>query len=53
VQLIFGDENKIDEKFAKTDEYTIIKMRNNLKTKHKIYSSSKIKKLSGIQTLRS
>jgi hypothetical protein len=44
VQLIFGDENKIAEKFAKVDKNIIIEMRNNLKTKQKIYSSNKIKK---------
>ena len=44
VQLIFGDENKIAEKFAKVDKNIITEMRNNLKTKQKIYSSNKIKK---------
>jgi hypothetical protein len=44
VQLIFGDENKIAEKFAKVDKNIITEMRNNLKTKEKIYSSNKIKK---------
>jgi len=44
VQLIFGDENKIAEKFAKVDKNIISEMRNNLKTKQKIYSSNKIKK---------
>ena len=44
VQLIFGDDNKIVEKFAKVDKNIIIEMRSNLKTKQKIYSSNKIKK---------
>ncbi len=44
VQLIFGDENKIAEKFAKVEKNIISKMRNNLKTKQKIYSSNKVKK---------
>jgi hypothetical protein len=44
VQLIFGDENKIAEKFAKVDKNIITEMRNSLKTKQKIYSSNKIKK---------
>lgn len=44
VQLIFGDESKIAEKFAKVDKNIISEMRNNLKTKQKIYSSNKIKK---------
>jgi len=44
VQLIFGDENKIAEKFAKVDKNIISEMRNNLKIKQKIYSSNKIKK---------
>ena len=44
VQLIFGDENKIAEQFAKVDKNIISKMRNNHKTKQKIYSSNKIKK---------
>jgi hypothetical protein len=44
VQLIFGDENKIAEQFAKVDKNIISEMRNNLKTKQKIYSSNKIKK---------
>jgi phage pi2 protein 07 len=44
VQLIFGDENKIAEKFAKIDKNIISDMRSNLKTKQKIYSSNKIKK---------
>ena len=44
VQLIFGNENKIAEKFAKVDKNIISEMRNNLKTKQKIYSSNKIKK---------
>lgn len=44
VQLIFGDENKIAEKFAKIDKNIISEMRNNLKIKQKIYSSNKIKK---------
>ena len=53
VQLIFGDETKIAEKFAKVDKKIITEMKNNLQTKQKIYSSNKIKKLSAIQTLRS
>ena len=44
VQLIFGDESKIAEQFAKVDKNIISEMRNNLKTKQKIYSSNKIKK---------
>ena len=44
VQLIFGDENKIAEKFAKVDKNVITEMKNSLKTKQKIYSSNKIKK---------
>lgn len=44
VQLIFGDESKIAEQFAKVDKNIISKMRNNHKTKQKIYSSNKIKK---------
>lgn len=44
VQLIFGDESKIAEKFAKVDKNIISEMRNNFKTKQKIYSSNKIKK---------
>ena len=44
VQLIFGDESKIAEQFSKVDKNIISEMRNNLKTKQKIYSSNKIKK---------
>ena len=44
VQLIFGDESKIAEQFAQVDKNIIKKMKNNLKTKQKIYSSNKIKK---------
>ena len=44
VQLIFGDENKIAEKFAKVDKKIITEMRDNLKIKQKIYSSNKIKR---------
>lgn len=44
VQIVFGDENKIAEKFAKVDKNIITEMRNNLETKQKIYSSNKIKK---------
>ena len=44
VKLIFGNESKIAEKFSKVDKNIITEMRNNLKTKQKIYSSNKIKK---------
>jgi hypothetical protein len=44
VKLIFGNESKIVEKFSKVDKNIITEMRNNLKTKQKIYSSNKIKK---------
>jgi len=44
VELVFGDESKIAEQFAKVDKSIISEMRNNLKTKQKLYSSNKIKK---------
>ena len=53
VQLILGDKNKIAEKFEKVDKNILIEMRNNLKTKQKIYSSNMIKKLFGIQIPKS
>jgi len=45
VRLVFGDENRIAEQFAKVDKSTISKMRNNLKTKYKLHSSNQIKKI--------
>ena len=45
MQIIFGDESKIAEKFAKVDIEIIREMRANQKLKHKIYSSNKIKKV--------
>ena len=44
VELIFGDETKIAEKFAGVDVKIIQKMSNGIKRKQKIYSSNKIKK---------
>jgi hypothetical protein len=44
VQLIFGDETKIAEKFAKVDKKIITEMKNKLQTKQKLYASNKIKK---------
>ena len=44
VQLIFGDENKIAQQFAKVDKNIVSDMKSNLKIKQKIYSSNKIKK---------
>ncbi|KPA09819.1 hypothetical protein MHK_009978, partial [Candidatus Magnetomorum sp. HK-1] len=44
VQLIFGDETKIVEKFSKIDVEKIREMNKEVKKKHKIYASNKIKK---------
>jgi hypothetical protein len=44
VDLIFGDETKMAEKFAAIDVKKIREMSNGIKRKHKIYSSNKIKK---------
>ena len=44
MQLIFGDETKIVEKFSKIDVEKIREMNKDLKKNYKIYASSKIKK---------
>ncbi len=43
VQLIFGDETKIAERFAEVDVKIIREMSSGIKRKQKIYSSNKIK----------
>ena len=45
MKLVYGDENKISEKFAKIDIKTIREMREADKPKQKLYYSKKIKKV--------
>lgn len=45
MKLVYGDENKISEKFATIDIKTIREMRETDKSKQKLYYSTKIKKI--------